>query len=208
MIEYKKHNDFNKNIIKKSGIKGLVLVGGKSTRMGKNKAELDYFGKPQKEVLKEVLEDNGLETFYSVQKSEYGTKNEISDTFLNLGPFGGIVSAFQNKPDSAWLVLATDVPFVNNELIKLLIQKRNPNKVATAIKGKNKPYVEPLIAIYEPKVFPILLKYLEEGVHSPRKILMNADIEIIEADDNLIKNVNTPEEFIDAKDILKKARRT
>ena len=208
MIEYKKHNDFNKNIIKKSGIKGLVLIGGKSTRMGKNKAELDYFGKPQKEVLKEVLEDNGLETFYSVQKSEYGTKNEISDTFLNLGPFGGIVSAFQNKPDSAWLVLATDVPFVNNELIKLLIQKRNPNKVATAIKGKNKPYVEPLIAIYEPKVFPILLKYLEEGVHSPRKILMNADIEIIEADDNLIKNVNTPEEFIDAKDILKKARRT
>jgi hypothetical protein len=49
-------------------IKGLVLVGGKSTRMGQDKSELNYHGKPQKEFVKELLENNHLETCYSVEK--------------------------------------------------------------------------------------------------------------------------------------------
>jgi Cdc6-like AAA superfamily ATPase len=44
-------------------VKGLVLVGGKSTRMGEDKSKLNYFGKPQKEVAKEVLENSHLETY-------------------------------------------------------------------------------------------------------------------------------------------------
>ena len=125
--------------------------------------------------------------------------SEISDTFLNFGPFGGICSAFQKDPNTAWLVLATDVPFVNDELIKLLLEKRNPSKVATTIKGKGKEFVEPLITIYEPKAYPILLQYLAQGYSCPRKMLINSDVEIVEVDDAFIRNVNTPEEFEEAK---------
>ncbi|MFK8061405.1 MAG: NTP transferase domain-containing protein [Polaribacter sp.] len=175
-------------------IKGLVLVGGKSTRMGTDKSELNYFGKPQKEFAKELLENNNLETFYSVQ-SLSEKENEISDKFLNLGPFGGICSAFQKDPNSAWLVLATDLPFVNDEVIQQLLKHRNPSKVATAIKGKSKEFVEPLITIYEPKAYPILLQYLAQGYSCPRKMLINSDVEIVEIDDSFIRNVNTPEEF-------------
>ena len=175
-------------------IKGLILVGGKSTRMGKDKSELNYFGKPQKEVAKELLEKYNLQTYYSVQ-SNNGNEHEIHDTFLNLGPFGGICSAFQKDPNAAWLVLATDVPFVNEELIELLLEKRNPSKAATAIKGKGKQFVEPLITIYEPKAYPILLQYLAQGYSCPRKVLINSDVEIVEVDDAFIRNVNTPDEF-------------
>lgn len=175
-------------------INGLVLVGGKSTRMGADKSRLNYFGKPQKEHVKELLENNALNTYYSVEK-DAGNENEIHDAFLNLGPFGGICSAFQKDPNSAWLVLATDLPFVNNELIELLLSKRNPSKVATAIKGKGKEFVEPLITIYEPKAYPILLQYLAQGYSCPRKALINSDVEIVEVDDALIRNINTPEEF-------------
>lgn len=175
-------------------IKGLVLVGGKSTRMGKDKSQLRYFGKPQKEAAKELLENQGLKTFYSVRKTTK-IENEISDTFLNLGPFGGICSAFQKDPNAAWLVLATDVPFVNNKIIQLLLKHRNPSKVATAIKGKGKEFVEPLITIYEPKAYPILLQFLAQGYSCPRKMLINSEVEIVEVDDHFIKNINTPEEF-------------
>ena len=181
-----------------SNVKGLVLVGGKSTRMGTDKSQLKYFGKPQKEHVKELLENNQLETFYSVQNSSEN-KDEIHDAFLNLGPFGGICSAFQKDPNSAWLVLATDVPFVDDEVIQLLLKNRNPSKVATAIKGKGKEFVEPLITIYEPKAYPILLQYLAQGYSCPRKMLINSDVEIIEVDDSLIRNINTPEEFELAK---------
>lgn len=179
-------------------IKGLILVGGKSTRMGQDKSELNYFGKPQKEFAKELLERNNLETYYSVQNSS-NNNEEISDKFINLGPFGGICSAFQKDPNSAWLVLATDVPFVNDEVIELLIKHRNPSKSATAIKGKSKEFVEPLITIYEPKAYPILLQYLAQGYSCPRKMLINSDVEIVEIDDELIRNINTPEEFELAK---------
>ncbi|RLK03037.1 molybdopterin-guanine dinucleotide biosynthesis protein A [Tenacibaculum discolor] len=179
-------------------VKGLVLVGGKSTRMGSDKSELSYFGKPQKQYAKELLENCSLDTFFSVQKPSE-KENEIHDTFLNLGPFGGICSAFQKNPNTAWLVLATDVPFVNKELISLLLQKRNPSKVATAIKGKNKEFPEPLITIYEPKAYGKLLQYLAQGYSCPRKMLINSDVEIVEVDDNLIRNINTPEEFKEAK---------
>lgn len=183
-------------------VKGLVLTGGKSTRMGTNKSDLVYFEKSQKEHVKDLLEYNKLKTYYSVQ-NDAGNENEIHDTFLNLGPFGGICSAFQKDPNSAWLVLATDLPFVNDALIQLLLQKRNPSKVATAIKGKNKQFVEPLITIYEPKAYPILLQYLAQGYSCPRKMLINSDVEIVEVDDDFIRNINTPEEFEVAKKELK-----
>ncbi|WP_445748693.1 molybdenum cofactor guanylyltransferase [Polaribacter sp.] len=183
---------------KTANVKGLILIGGKSTRMGTNKSLLDFHGKPQKEIAKELLEKQGLETYFSVANS-LENSIEIPDIFLNLGPFGGICSAFQKDPNSAWFVLATDLPFVNEDLIKLLLQKRNPSKIATAIKGKNKEFVEPLIAIYEPKAYPILLQYLAQGYSCPRKMLINNDVEIVEVDDDLIRNINTPEEFEAAK---------
>ncbi|WP_271405448.1 NTP transferase domain-containing protein [Tenacibaculum soleae] len=192
------------NLIKEhiAPVKGLVLIGGKSTRMGTDKSELDYYGKPQKLYVKELLENNNLETYFSVrEKSE--KDNKIHDTFLNLGPFGGICSAFQKKPNSAWLVLATDIPFVNEALIQLLLQKRNPSKIATAIKGKNKEFPEPLITIYEPKAYTKLLQYLAQGYSCPRKMLINSDVEIIEIDDSLIRNINTLEEFKIAKKEIK-----
>lgn len=193
-------------------IKGLVLTGGKSTRMGKDKTELEYHGKPQKEFVKDLLENQGIVTFYSVRNKPVVTssgveksqsKNEIEDTFFNLGPFGGICSAFQKDPNSAWMVLAIDLPFVNQELIELLLSKRNPAKVATAIKGKGKQFPEPLITIYEPKAYPILLQFLAQGYSCPRKMLINSEVEIVEVDDDLIRNVNTPEEYELAKKELK-----
>lgn len=187
-----------------AAVKGLVLVGGKSTRMGQDKSNLDYFGKPQKIVAKELLESNNLETFYSVQNaSEYD--DEIHDKFLNLGPFGGICSAFQKDPNAAWFVLATDVPFVNDQIIKLLLNQRNPGKIATAIKGKGKDFPEPLITIYEPKAYPILLQYLAQGYSCPRKALINSEVEIVEVDDDFIRNVNTPVDFTNAKNEINKS---
>ncbi|MDD7915166.1 NTP transferase domain-containing protein [Polaribacter sp. MSW5] len=108
-------------------------------------------------------------------------------------------SAFQKDPNAAWFVLATDVPFVNNDVIQQLLKHRNPSKAATAIKGKNKEFVEPLITIYEPKAYPILLQYLTQGYSCPRKMLINSDVEIVEIDDAFIRNINTPEEFENAK---------
>jgi len=180
-------------------IQGVVLAGGKSSRMGKDKTELNYHGKSQLEHTVKLLEDNLLTTYVSVATNQQLESFEtIQDKFVNLGSFGAVCSAFQYNPNKAWLVLATDLPFVDDKLIKLLLKHRNPQKIATAIKGKSKQFVEPLIAIYEPKAYPVLLSYLAQGYSCPRKVLINSDVEIVEVDDNFIRNINTPEEFKEA----------
>lgn len=185
-------------------VKGLVLIGGKSTRMGTDKSELEYYGKPQKEHVKEVLEQQSLDTYFSVREPSDNT-DEIPDTFLNLGPFGGICSAFQKDPNAAWLVMATDIPFVTSDIIELLLKERDPSKVATAIKGKGKQFPEPLITIYEPKAYVKLLQYLAQGYSCPRKMLINSDVKLVAVDDALIRNINTKEEYEMAQKEIKGA---
>jgi len=181
-------------------VQGLVLAGGKSVRMGTDKGLLNYYGKSQRDYAIELLENLNLRTFLSVRKEQNITdKSTVEDVFLGLGPFGAICSAFQRDPNVAWMVLATDLPYVDENIIKLLLEKRNPAKIATAIKGKGKQFPEPLITIWEPKAYPTLLNYLTLGISCPRKVLINSDVEIIEIDDDFIINVNTPKEFDEVK---------
>jgi len=186
-------------------LNGLVLAGGKSVRMGSDKGLLEYHGVPQRDHTVQLLENEGLDTCISVRgEQEIKTHKIIKDAFVGLGPFGAICSAFMNNPNNAYLVLATDLPYVNKELIQLLLEKRNPKKIATAIKGKNAKFMEPLVTIWEPKAYPILLSYLAQGYSCPRKILINSDVEVIEVEDTFIQNINTPEEFQQVKEELKR----
>jgi molybdopterin-guanine dinucleotide biosynthesis protein A len=186
-------------------VQGLVLAGGKSLRMGQDKGLLDYFGKSQRVYSAELLEKLNLKTFLSVRKEQkLETEKVIEDTFFGLGPFGAICSAFQHDPNKAWLVLATDLPYVDEKLIRKLLNNRDPSKVATALKGKSKNFPEPLITIWEPKAYPIMLQFLAQGISCPRKVLINSDVKIVEVQDDYIVNVNTPEEFRSVKNDLKK----
>lgn len=199
--EVEKISKHIKNLIEEkiAPIQGLVLAGGKSLRMGTDKGTLKFFGKNQRDVAIELLEKHKLKTYLSVrEEQEISIENKITDKFVGLGPFGAICSAFQYNPDVAWLVIATDLPFVNDEVIQELLKHRNPSKAATTIKGKDKQFPEPLITIWEPKSYTLLLNYMAQGFSCPRKVLINSDVEVVEIEDNFIRNINTPEEFKDA----------
>ena len=196
-----------KNLVEQqiAPVQGLVLAGGKSKRMGQDKTQLNYHGKTQLEHTVGLLEESRLDTYVSLatdqQLEEY---QSISDKFLDLGVFGAICSAFMQNPNTAWLVLATDLPFVDSQLIDQLLKARDPSKVATAVKGQSKEFVEPLITIYEPKAYPVLLSYLAQGYSCPRKALINSDVTIVEVADDLIRNINTPQEYKEAQDEIAK----
>lgn len=187
-------------------INSLILVGGKSTRMGSDKSSLSYHGKSQKDFLVDLLSEkftNQSGVYLSTRQEQDVDGNTIADTFKDLGPFGGICSAFQKDPNSAWFVIATDLPFIDKSVIDLLLKNRNSSKIATTLKGKGKQFPEPLITIWEPKAYPIMLSYLAQGYSCPRKVLINSDVEIVEVDDAIIRNINTPEEYELAKKELK-----
>ncbi|MBD0403593.1 NTP transferase domain-containing protein [Flammeovirga sp. EKP202] len=186
-------------------LKGLVLVGGKSTRMGEDKAMLDYHGKPQWKYSYDLLSQYCDEVFVSVANKEdkYTEVEQLEDKFLGLGPLGGILSAFQSDPNSAWLVVACDLPLLSANSINQLVQSRNPQKLATTFKSPAMKFPEPLICIWEPKAYGKLLEFLSWGYSSPLKTLVNNDIElVIPTYKEEMTNANTPEEYQRLKGLL------
>ncbi len=184
-------------------VQGLVLAGGKSTRMGKDKSQLHYYDTDQQTRTIGLLESLELPVYLSLSSSDQKDPKIITDSFTGLGPFGAICSAFQKHPNCAWIVLPIDVPFVDAALLEILLSKRDPSKIATAIKGVGKEFPEPLLSIWEPKSYPILLQYLAQGYSCPRKVLINEPVAIYEVADHYIQNINTPEEYTQAIEQLK-----
>jgi len=116
-------------------VKGLVLVGGKSQRMGTPKERLEYHGQPQVEYAKKILMEAGIPAYLScrdqAQAAAYPDDKIVKDTFEGLGPYGGLLSAFRSDPDSAWCVIACDQPLLSTSDIARLLSERDTSKVAT-----------------------------------------------------------------------------
>ncbi len=177
---------------------GLVLAGGKSQRMGFDKGLIDYHGMPQREYLAKLLSDNCDGVFYSMRSEQEATPLNypvIQDTFTGLGPFGAILSAFRENPNTAWLVTACDLPLLDQTALQQLIDGRDTSKLATAFHNPATGWPDPLVTIWEPRAYPVLLQFLAQGYSCPRKVLINSDIAILEAKNpQVLTNVNHPEE--------------
>lgn len=188
-------------------INGLVLAGGKSIRMGQDKGGIEWHGKPQRSYMAQLLQPFCAEVFISAradQAADLGNEFPVlTDTFLELGPMGAILSAFRQFPDHAWLVVACDLPLLDHATIDFLNQARQPKYYATAFQSPQNQMPEPLVAIWEPKSYPALLSFLAQGYSCPRKVLMNTNTQVVEAPEPAaLTNVNTPEELEQIKRLL------
>jgi molybdopterin-guanine dinucleotide biosynthesis protein A len=187
----------------------LILAGGRSIRMGMDKTMIKHHGKPQTPHLAELVNQLGIPAYVSCrveQQEHFETLglNSITDRISDIGPLGGIISAFMNFPDHAWLVLASDIPLIDDKVITTLLNQRNPNKNATAYQSISDGFPEPLIAIWEPKSYPTILSFLAQGYSCPRKVLINSNIQtVVHQEAEKLINVNTPEDLKKINDMLR-----
>lgn len=145
-------------------INGLILSGGQSSRMGEEKRLLNYHGQSQEVYLYNMLKPFCTEVFVSINVHQESSLPFIRDTFIEINsPMVGILSAFQQNPDTAWLVIACDMPYIKAETITELLDKRDATKKATAFENPQEHFPEPLITIYEPSIYPFLLEAYRAG---------------------------------------------
>jgi molybdopterin-guanine dinucleotide biosynthesis protein A len=192
----------------KPKLNGLVLAGGKSERMGFDKGSVNWHGKEQRYFMADMLKAFCSEVFISCrddQRKQIDTEySTLPDTFTGLGPYGAILSAFREKPDNAWLVIACDLPLLSEKTLDHLIENRNSSAIATAYQSSFENFPEPLITIWEPKSYPVLLSFLAQGYSCPRKVLINSDITLLDAPfPEELTNVNTPEDLETVKNSLR-----
>lgn len=193
------------NKASRARVYGLLLAGGRSRRMRRDKAALRLHAQPQLHHAFALLSDTCDRAFISTRAGQendklFGDLPRVEDKITEIGPLGGIISAQMTHPQVAWLVLACDLPFVTAEVLAHLKSLRDPTRLATAFCSSRDGLPEPLCAIYEPKSHVRLLNFLAMGVRCPRKILLNSRTMLLELPDrDALANLNTPEDLDKAR---------
>lgn len=177
---------------------GLILAGGKSSRMGFDKRLIEIANITQQEYLSELLKQYCKKVFLSCKNSNRIPErfNPLVDQYDLDSPLNGILSAFKNYPDKAWLIVAVDMPMINGKSIETLIANRDPSVIATSYLDSEDKFPEPLFSVWEPSVALPLQDFHSTGNKSPRLFLQQNTVTLISsADKNVLINVNTLEDL-------------
>jgi molybdenum cofactor guanylyltransferase len=189
-------------------LQGLVLAGGRSSRMREDKAALTYRRRPQLELAFELLAPFVSRAWVSVREDQ--RENPLRAGFPQIvdgpvieGPIAGIIAAQASDPQAAWLVIACDLPMLDSTTLSELIAGRDASRLATAFRSASDGLPEPLCAIYEPASRDAILRFVAGGISCPRKFLMRHDVALLAAAcPQALANANTPQELAAARQVL------
>ena len=178
---------------------GVVLAGGKSTRMGQDKALLEVDGKPLLLHAIEKLKPHVRELIVIGEPRKYGHiwPDVLPDEIPGLGPLGGIVTAMGAARHDRMLVLAVDVPGVNADLLERLKLELPEN--ADALVPRHDGQLEPLVAAYHRRCHTAFMDHITRSQLSMHGAL--ADVQAAYLDiqpgekgwpEDLFRNLNSP----------------
>jgi len=163
---------------------GLVLTGGASSRMGRDKASIAYYGTPQWQAVAALLRACGAEPFWScsaVQADEWKLGDRaVLDLVPGHGPASGLHAAFSRGDAAAWLVIGCDYPRLQEEDLRHLVHARSAGIDAVAYLNHETNEIDPMIALWEPAAQQQFLRAFANGKYSARRILQSCALRVIE----------------------------
>ena len=183
-------------------MKAIILAGGKSSRMGQDKASMILGGKT---VIQHVIDNLFFvfeEIFISGNHNNYPiSKGIIKDVTTQKGPIGGIRSALDFCQEDIF-VCSCDMPFVSSDLIKNILQKKIENRINVVRFGEK---LYPVLGIYPFSILTDLKKTIESGNLRMISFLEQQNAHYIDLEDSFehqLLNINTPENFRNAEIIF------
>jgi len=189
------------SVDKSRRVLGLVLAGGRSRRMGRDKALLPHDGGTQLEHAAALLADVTDGVYVSVRADQAndpvrGRFDHVVDRYEGIGPLAGILSALEQSPDADWLIVACDLPNLDRRTLENLLTEAPDDAPLVAYRSSSDGLPEPLCALYRPAAADALRRYSADGVHCPRKIMLREEAVLLDLPaPDALHNVNTPEEL-------------
>lgn len=183
-------------------LRGLVLAGGRSERLGRDKAAVEVDGTTLLERAVAALAAVTGDVRVAVRADQLadrlrGRFRLLEDAGQGIGPAAGILAAHAADPGSAWLVLACDMPFAGPAELRALVAARDPARPATAFRAAADGLPEPLCALYEPATLAAFRRHVAAGGNpSPRGWLAAAYPLLLDAPaPDALDSINTPEDL-------------
>ncbi|WP_308992280.1 molybdenum cofactor guanylyltransferase [Mariniflexile litorale] len=190
-------------MIDKKDITGIILSGGKSSRMGNDKGFLLYDGKPFVQYSIDALKPLVSRIMIVSNNEDYDVfgLERIEDVIENAGPLAGIYSGLKQSSTTYNLVLSCDIPLISTEILKKLIDAVEGDYEVIQIKSQGKNM--PLIALYKKSCEDVFLKLLKDGERRLQFAVNQCKVKNVILNNEEVfftKNINTPEQL---NDILK-----
>jgi molybdopterin-guanine dinucleotide biosynthesis protein A len=192
-------------------VQGFILVGGASTRMGKDKAQLLFGNRTSVELIAAALQSAGRSvTTVGGQTQGVSTLPNIPDLRQDWGPLAGMEAAFRQAKSEYCLIVACDFPFVTPDLFAQLLESMGEDSDALVpLQSDGRP--QPLCAVY--RITSCLIaaeNAILAGKHSPRDLLERVttrylpftEFSHLESSEHFFFNVNTPESYQKAQQIF------
>lgn len=178
---------------------GIILAGGKSSRMGQDKAMLSLNGKPMIQHVSEMMRgicDEIIIASNNPEHEHYGDLR-VADQWKDVGPLAGIQAGLQAAQHENCFVISCDTPFVTIEVLSTLASHSKNHSIIVA---RNNDRIQPLIGVYTKRVLHKITAYLNQDTsdRSLRTLLEQSDAHIVdftEAFNKAFENINTPEEW-------------
>lgn len=190
--------------MQKDKITGIILAGGKSSRMGKDKGLCEYKGRALVTYAIEVLKPLcGRIIICANNQEEYNVFGfeVFPDEIKGIGPMGGILSGLKQSETEHNLVLSCDTPFVTGDLFQRLIQHIEKNQIVVPFHQDGK--LEPLAAYYATNVIAELAQCVESGDYKMMNFLQKVRTGTFDVDSlwpgeaiQLFHNLNTPDDLL------------
>ena len=189
-------------------LRGLVLAGGRSSRMGRDKAALVHpDGRTLLRRCHDLLREAGCETIAISLRHDQeipagldGAEIVRDPQGASLGPIAGIVAGMRLDPAADWLVLACDLPRLDAATLVHLIGSKQADEKFLAYRSEFDGLPEPLCTLYSQAALPVLVQAQADDFRCPRKILIRNDCRLLEpVTPRALDNANTPEDWATAK---------
>lgn len=186
----------------KQGWTGVVLAGGKSSRMGRDKALIEVDGRKLLDLALDKLEPHCAELLVIGEPEKLGAVGPfvIADEWPGKGPLGGITTAMRYACNDRLLVIACDMPALNDRLFDLL--KAQAGHATDAVVPRHGGLIEPLAAAYHRSAQPVFRRCVELDVLKMSDALSQVrtnQIEVTPGHDgwpsDLFRNINTPNDL-------------
>lgn len=179
----------------KYNIPAVIFAGGKSSRMGEDKALL-AFGKHSTLSQYQYIRLQKLfkEVYISAKNNKFDFKaNLLLDKYTESSPLVAIISIFEILHIDKIFILSVDAPFVTKEIIDKLITDKH---TGDAIVAQSSSGLQPLCAVYYRSILPIAKKHLQEKNYRLTSLLEEANTHIYHFEnDEKFSNLNHPHEY-------------
>ncbi|HEY6304990.1 MAG TPA: molybdenum cofactor guanylyltransferase [Candidatus Angelobacter sp.] len=184
-------------------ITGFVLAGGKSTRMGRNKAELSLHGRTLLETALEAAREVTGEVYILGSPDLYGGwAPAIADVFPGCGPLGGIHAALKRTKTEFNLIIAVDTPFLSGGLLRYVTERALAARAMVTAPEVN-AYPQPLCAVYSRAFLPVAERALRAGEfkivplfpQAGTLLIGEAELKQVAFSAEMFENLNTPEDL-------------